>query len=299
MAIPEAQLETWAHQGAITTSKKTADCVKQILKSDSVLKDKDFDLYLQGSYKNDTNIRGDSDVDIVAQLNTTFGFDLSRLGEEEIRMFRQAYPDATYQWKEFRKDVLKAILGYYGNNNIAEGDKAIKVIQMPGYLAADIVVCIHYRKYAYFNGPKNQSYIDGIKFYTRKEGRVIVNYPKEHYENGKTKNSTGHTSGWYKPAVRTFKNARSFLIDHDIITNDQAPSYFIECLIYNAPDENFGKTYQDSYYNILSWLNTAELHAFRCQHEQGNLFGNTPEQWNISDANSIIEAWIQLWNNWS
>ena len=73
MAIPESQLEKWANQGAIITAKSTADSVKNALSSYDNWKDGvDFKVYLQGSYKNSTNIRGDSDVDVVAQLNSTF-----------------------------------------------------------------------------------------------------------------------------------------------------------------------------------------------------------------------------------
>ncbi|HPC63780.1 MAG TPA: nucleotidyltransferase, partial [Anaerohalosphaeraceae bacterium] len=80
MAIPESQLETWAKQGAITTAKSTADSVKNALNSyNNWPNGIDFEVYLQGSYKNDTNIRGDSDVDIVAQLNSTFYSNLSVL----------------------------------------------------------------------------------------------------------------------------------------------------------------------------------------------------------------------------
>jgi hypothetical protein len=127
MSIPDAQLETWSHQGAITTAKKTVDRIKNVLKADEVLKNRDFDLYLQGSYKNATNIRGNSDVDVVVQLNETFGMDLTRLDEEEKRLLHQAYPSPTYQWREFRGHVLNALRESYGNENIIEGNKSIKI----------------------------------------------------------------------------------------------------------------------------------------------------------------------------
>jgi len=70
MAIPESQLERWANQGAVATAKLTADSIKRALNSFSGWPNGiKFEVYLQGSYKNNTNIRGDSDVDVVAQLN--------------------------------------------------------------------------------------------------------------------------------------------------------------------------------------------------------------------------------------
>jgi len=82
MAIPETQLTTWANQGAITTAKTTADSVKNALNYNGWPSGVDFEVYLQGSYKNDTNIRGNSDVDVVAQLNSTF---YSNLSEDQKR----------------------------------------------------------------------------------------------------------------------------------------------------------------------------------------------------------------------
>jgi len=110
MGIPESQLETWANQGATTTAKATADSVKNALNSYSDWPSGiDYEVYLQGSYKNDTNIRGDSDVDVVAQLNSTF---YSNLLEEQKRTL--GLTPATYALSEFRADVLNILKNYYG-----------------------------------------------------------------------------------------------------------------------------------------------------------------------------------------
>jgi hypothetical protein len=66
MPIPESQLETWSHQGSVTQSKDTYAPVRSaLLDSKAVYKDKQFDVFLQGSYGNDTNIYAESDVDTV------------------------------------------------------------------------------------------------------------------------------------------------------------------------------------------------------------------------------------------
>jgi len=110
MPIPESQLETWSHQGAVTTAKATHESVRHALSaSTSPVRDKNFEAYLQGSYKNSTNIRGDSDVDIVVQLNSTFQGNTGKLTEEEKKLYQAAYDDATHLWKHFRADVLQAL----------------------------------------------------------------------------------------------------------------------------------------------------------------------------------------------
>ncbi len=83
MAIPEEQLEVWSHQGAITTARQTHESIRTALSSHGWPDGVDFEVYLQGSYKNATNVRGDSDVDVVVQLKSTF---YHNLNEEERRV---------------------------------------------------------------------------------------------------------------------------------------------------------------------------------------------------------------------
>lgn len=232
MAIPEAQLQTWSHQGAVTTASNTNSAIHNALHAqNSPIRDRDFNVYLQGSYKNDTNIRGDSDVDIVVQLNSTFEYDLSVLSEEEKRLFGQSYPtSATYLWRNFRDDTLRALIAYFGAQNVTEGNKSLKVKGGSGRLRADVIACLQYRKYLRFRSLQVQPYIEGIVFYTIREGRQIINFPRPHYDNGVDKHSPQRTNGWYKPTVRLFKNARTYLIDRNVISEDLAPSYFLECL---------------------------------------------------------------------
>ncbi|MBX2888156.1 MAG: hypothetical protein KF829_05845 [Ferruginibacter sp.] len=66
MAISEAQLGTWSHQGSITNSANTGNSVKNAIASYKGFPEEvKFKVYLQGSYKNDTNVYEESDVDVV------------------------------------------------------------------------------------------------------------------------------------------------------------------------------------------------------------------------------------------
>jgi hypothetical protein len=298
MGIPETQLETWSHQGAVTTAKATHESIRNALDSYEWPNGVNFEVYLQGSYKNSTNIRGDSDVDIVVQHNSTFQGNTSALSEYEKNLYETAYSNATYSWENFRTDVLKALRAYYGASAISEGNKSLKVASGSGRLPADVVVCLKYQKYQSFHSRKEQQYVEGIVFYTHRENRMVINFPKPHYDNGVEKNARLSINGWYKPSVRLFKNARTYLIDHNVIAKDLAPSYFLECLIYNVPDEEFGSNYQGTFCDVVNWLAKADFDDFVCQNEQLLLFGNTPEQWSIGSANKLIQKLIKLWNDW-
>ena len=79
MAIAEKQLETWAKQGPTgqftdTYNPSAATC--SMLRRPYPLAD--VEVFLQGSYGNDTNVYADSDVDIVLKHSGAFFHDLSR-----------------------------------------------------------------------------------------------------------------------------------------------------------------------------------------------------------------------------
>ena len=90
MAIPEAQLTTWANIGAQETSKTTYATVKGALEStDAGYQGRNYDVFLQGSYGNDTNVWKESDVDVVIRLNSVFSYDNSSLPEAQKIAWRR------------------------------------------------------------------------------------------------------------------------------------------------------------------------------------------------------------------
>jgi len=100
MAIPQNQLATWCYQGATVSAQASYASIQAALGgSDSSIRYKDYEIYLQGSYRNDTNIYGDSDVDVVVQLNETYYFDTSRLNEYQKKLVEQGTTQATYTWQ--------------------------------------------------------------------------------------------------------------------------------------------------------------------------------------------------------
>jgi hypothetical protein len=293
MAIPESQFETWARQGAVTTAKATHESIRNALTAYNspvrqLIADGSAEIYLQGSYKNDTNIRGDSDVDIVAELNATF---YSNLTEQEKQYLR--LDPAVYTLARFRAEVLQALQNYLGSQSVVNGNKAITVRSATGRLEADVLPCAKYRTY------RNYSIIaEGITFFTQREGRQVINFPKLHYDNGVAKHSPQQTNGWYKPTVRIFKNARTYLVDRGQLSDSTAPSYLLESFIYNAPNNMFGQNYVTTFCSVYNWLDSANLSTFVCQNRQLPLFGPTPEQWSEQSARVLLQQLINLWNNW-
>ena len=97
MPIPESQFDTWSHQGSVTQSAATYNAIKSVLEASTTpYADKNYSVFLQGSYGNDTNIYAESDVDIVIKLDDCWQSDLSELTQEEKVNYDKAYVSATY-----------------------------------------------------------------------------------------------------------------------------------------------------------------------------------------------------------
>jgi len=297
VAIPENQLEAWAHQGAVTTAKLTHESIRNALGDrNPALQGKDFEVYLQGSYVNDTNIRAESDVDIVVQLNSTWFYDISALPPDQQQLFNSYYGGAaTYSDMNFRSDVIQSLQSYFGQPLIQVGNKSIKVLPASGRLAADVVACLQYRKYRFFREIYDQEFTEGIGF-SAKNGEFIVSFPKLHYTNGTRKNA--ETNDWFKPTVRVFKNIRSYMVDQNLISSDLVPSYFLECMIYNVPPTEFGASFTDTFCNVVNWLSKQNINGFVTQCEQSMLFGTSPRQWRENKARLFLSQATNLWNNW-
>jgi len=297
MGIPEKQLETWSHQGSITQSSDTYNGVKKVLEATGTpYFAKNFKVFLQGSYGNDTNIWAESDVDVVIQLNDTISNDLSSLNDVAKAAFNRAYPSATYQYADFRRDVLQVLQNKYGDA-VTSGDKALVVAADGNRRKTDIITAIQYRRYYKFNGIFDESYAEGICFWNSK-GDEIVNYPKQHCANLTSKHQG--TSSWLKPMIRILKNLRNRCISDNLLTSGRAPSYYVEGLLYNVPPAKFGTSYAQSFANAINWIQTeADKDKLVCANEQYYLLrDNSHTCWPKANAEEFLTAAVTLWNNW-
>ena len=123
-----------------------------------------------------------------------------------------------------------------------------------------------------------------------------MSYPEQHYWRGLKKEEA--TSRRFKRTVRMFKAARSLLVDRGALTKDDAPSYFIECLLYNVPDDLFKRKLAPTYTHILDWMKTSKLKDFQCQNGLVPLFGRQREQWTVAKAQAFVKALQELWDTW-
>jgi hypothetical protein len=296
MAVSESQLEIWSHQGSVTQSANTYNTIRNVLSAYTTpYTNRDYKVFLQGSYGNDTNIYAESDVDVVIQSNEVFHHDLSELSVNQQSAFKQHFSDATYTYTDFKRDVTKVLVDAYGSD-VKVGDKAINIASSGNRRKADVIAAVQYRRYWKFNGQYDQSYDEGICFWTN-AGQQIANYPRQHSANLTTKHQ--NTSNWLKPMVRIFKNMRSRMTADGLIKGGLAPSYYLEGLLYNVPNDKFGSSYEDSFVSAANFIQEADRSKFLCANEQYYLLREgSPMTWRDADCSAFMAAIIKFWNDW-
>lgn len=213
--------------------ERTCRAIAKALRDDERLGQYDFSVYPKGSYPNFTNVVRDSDVDIAVELTTFFKpkfiGDAKGLTLEDVG-FSVYQGDATLP--RFKDDVERALIRFFGPDAVDRGSKAIRVAENTGRLPADVVPCVTERTWT-----SRWTYHDGIRLHNdRNPEQRIINYPKQHLEEGIQKNNA--TSRRYKRVVRILKRLENEMVDEGII--DAVPSFLIESSVWNVPDLDFG-----------------------------------------------------------
>jgi hypothetical protein len=296
MTIPESQLLTWSAQGSIKQSATTYDTVKNVLNDgSSPFYSKDFSIFLQGSYGNNTNVWKDSDVDIIIRLNQTFYSDRSKLTPEAEANFSERNEDAQYGYDEFRAEVIGWLKEHFGAD-VVPGKKAVFIQGNNGRRDADVLVCADFRRYREGSTGDDDQYDEGICFFLPDQTRV-VNFPEQHRDNCTTKNQ--ETDEWFKKTVRVYKNMRNRMIEDGYLDDGVAPSYFIEGMLWNVPIEEFGTSFQDTFINSFDWVKNCDKEKLACANDLYWLVrGDEGNCWNPSDFETYLEAVDKYWNDW-
>ena len=233
MSDIENILSRWAKPPSDTENQKCIrvyNRISEIIRINSLLSGKNIKVFRQGSYANRTNVKQDSDVDIVVCLSDAI-FTEGLTEEDKLKMGMSA---ARYGYPQFKIDIEKILRAEFGNS-VIRNNKCLYVKGTQYRVSADVVPCLEHRRY---NNSK-ESYDSGIEFITE-NGEHIVNWPQQHYDNGVKKNR--ETNQAYKSTVRILKNAKNDMVDKGIIYDDAMPSFLLECLIWNVPNEQFKHT---------------------------------------------------------
>lgn len=245
--ISEETLKVWAKPPSQSEQEKCDNAetaIQKAIQNSDVLNEHKVSAFAQGSYKNRTNVRLDSDVDICVICRESIFFDLpegKKPGDFDIST------PASYRYPEFKSDVERALIDQFGDNAVTRGNKAFDIHENTYRVDADAVVCFEYRRYH-----TDGTYLVGTAFYTD-DGSRIINWPQQNYNNGVSKNTI--TNKGFKAGVRMVKNCRNAMLDDGVIAAKGISSFLLESLAWNAPDTAFThETYTADLRSILAFL---------------------------------------------
>ena len=245
----ESLFALWARPLSATEDQKCENAVgmvKKAIDASSALRGRSIRVFSQGSYRNNTNVRADSDVDIAVCCSDTVDLDFTFA--PGLNKYSLGYSDATYTADQMRREVGEALRSYFGAAGVTEGNKAFDVHSNSYRVDADVVPCIEHRRYY-----DNDWYIVGTAIYPKSGGPTIVNWPEQHYAEGAAKNTA--TNLGFKRLVRIMKNIRGSLESEGMPEAKPISSYLIECLVYNVPNSGFGhSTFIQDVYHIMTYL---------------------------------------------
>lgn len=294
MAISETQLETWSHQGSTTQSAATYGTMRATLLDPAApYAGRNFSVFLQGSYGNDTNIFADSDVDVVIRLSSVYYADTANLSAEDLARYQADFSPAQYSWTEFRQEVIANLRTHYGGD-VDSGDKAVFVAGRSGRRDIDVLPCAEFRRYARYGAAGAASFDEGLCFWLP-DGTRIVNFPKQHSSNCTAKHQ--RTSSRFKPAVRMLKNMRNSMVEEGRIERGLAPSYFLEGMLHNVPDHSFDSRGQRTMESAFAWLAGCDRGTLTCANGLYYLLHpSDPVTWRLERFEAFLAAAVEKWD---
>jgi hypothetical protein len=219
--------------------------VRRAIAASPRLQNRNIRVFPQGSYRNRTNVRRESDVDVGIVCFDTF-FEGYPSGTT-----RETFGNvpATYLYPQFKNEVGEALANYFGGQAITRGNKAFDIKENRYRVEADVAPFFEHRRYQY-----DGTYLSGVEL--RPDNGVpneVINWPEHHYENGNAKNDRTRRS--YRALVRILKSLRNEMADTRVSVAEPVTGFLSECLVWNVPDAHFSNaTYSGDLRAALTFL---------------------------------------------
>lgn len=239
----EKELRVWDNPISTTEDQHCNNMKSMIvdaIKSNTNFTSDQYEIFIQGSYANDTNVKANSDIDICIMYKKTF-FTLYPAGKVDSDYGNLS---SDYKYEQYKQNIVNALINKFGRSGVTIGDKSIKISENTYRTRADVVPAFEYKVYN-----ETKYLYSGTKYITD-TGKIIINYPKQHIDNTIVKNkSTGY---WYKKMIRCFKrimydyqdlgkflNIKSFVLE-SILFNISDSFYAPDELSKNGSNDNYG-----------------------------------------------------------
>lgn len=234
LSVWERRFRRWKRplsRTELSRFKRTLRLILSALRQSPDLADYDFKIRIYGSYRNRTNLRALSDIDVYVACKPPRPWS---------SFWRRLTQKTIYRWvappwySSFRDDVQRALETKFGPQEVKRRNKAIGIRKTAGRAGADVLVCVETRS--------------GIEFWP-KRGKRVVSWPEHHRRNAASWNQEVRR---YKVMVRLLKGLRHRLIRQGVRGPEKVSSYMIECMAWNVP-RNYYET-EDSMSNLRGIL---------------------------------------------
>jgi hypothetical protein len=127
-------------------------------------------------------------------------------------------------------------------------------------------------------------------------GNRIDNFPKHHSANLTSKHQA--TKNNFKPMVRVFKNMRNSMIEKGLLADGAAPSYFIEGMLWNVPNEKFTGDFGSMWVVCYNWIVNADETKLACANDLYWLIReNSSVCWRPANFHTFTAALKKYWEN--
>lgn len=232
MTVLDDKLAGWTGPSSTAEQDKqdrTERMIREAIDAHEPFKTLSRKIYAKGSYANNTNVRSDSDVDIAVECGNAFYYD----GHQPSSVPSDITPYSG-EWtpSRLRSELVAALKARFGSDVETSGSTAIQVHSSSARVEADVVPCFEYR---YYFSPT--SFREGARVF-RTDGTLVENYSALQLSNGRSKNN--RTNQAYKKTVRIMKRIENAMVEADY--HREVPSFLVECLVYNCPDEIFARS---------------------------------------------------------
>jgi hypothetical protein len=292
----EDAFSTWAKPPGKTEEERSENAIRAIrnaIARSDILKSRGVRIFVQGSYRNNVNVRKESDVDVGVMCHDFF------LVEYPPGKTNADYGniDADYSFRQFKDELEVALVDYFGRSAVVRGNKAFDIHENSYHVEADVAPFLEFRQYF-----ESGSCRCGVALVPDNGGR-IENYPErlleswphinQHYENGVKKNNA--TSRAFKGVVRILKTLRHEMEEREIAAAKSVPGFLIECMTWNVPNSCFSHSTWDSVVQaVLShlWSNTRDDATCKdwCEVNDIKYLFHISQRWTRAQAHAFVDA---------
>jgi hypothetical protein len=302
----ETKFRNWSAAPGTTEQARQENAermVREAIRDHKNFANHDVRTILQGSYRNSTNVKRESDVDICVCCMDTFFYDLSQANYD----FTDAQiSPSPYLLTDFKAEVEAALVAKFERKGVKAGNKAFELRENSYRVDADVVAAFAYRSYrrshnglVYPGSPKPFIQPEGTRFFTSKF-EEIINWPEQHYSNGLAKDI--RTRGRYKAIVRSLKSLKFNMEENGDDQASKVPSYLVECLVYNVPDDSLrGESFYQNVRDCLGYAYEAATDTKLSQWQEVNglkpLF-DSQQRWDKNLVSTFAQrAWTYVDTN--